>query len=289
MMDCDQVVQQNEHQQAHCREGGDEWDVDGMGKCSLHCYRCGGLGHIASKCATSAPYSQTKCGGKGAHGKDYKGGSNAYGKNGLKGDSNGASGKEGRKGKGDWHGFCSYCGKKGHGPKDCWTKQRDEANTPSKMQISNVDEQDVSGFDIGCVFLSKKLDKFKKLEVKNSFEALEENEKEICSVDDERKRGRITVDSGAAESVWPQDLLPEFETKPSHGSKNGITYVAANGSRMPNMGEKKVTFETTDGLNSSIMFQVTKVKKPLATVSKITEIGCALDQPRRTFTSSRRA
>ena len=204
-----------------------------------------------------------------------KGGNNAYGKNGLKGDPKGANGKEGRKRKGDWHGFCSYCGKKGHSPKDCWTKQRDEANNPSKMQISNVDEQDVSGFDIGCVFLSKQkpAQKVKTVEVKNSFEALEENEKEICSVDDERKRGRITVDSGAAESVWPQDLLPEVETKPSHGSKNGVTYVAANGSRMPNMGEKKVRFKTTDGLNSSIMFQVTKVKKPLAAVSKITEKG----------------
>ena len=42
---------------------------------------------------------------------------------------------------------------------------------------------------------------------------------------------------------------------------------------MPNLGEKKVHFKTKDGLNSSITFQVTKVKKPLAAVSKITEKG----------------
>ena len=42
---------------------------------------------------------------------------------------------------------------------------------------------------------------------------------------------------------------------------------------MPNPGEKKVHFKTKDGLNSSITFQVTKVKKPLAAVSKITEKG----------------
>ena len=42
---------------------------------------------------------------------------------------------------------------------------------------------------------------------------------------------------------------------------------------MPNLGEKKVHFKTKDGLNSSIVFQVTKVKKPLAAVSKITEKG----------------
>ena len=49
--------------------------------------------------------------------------------------------------------------------------------------------------------------------------------------------------------------------------------IAASGNRMPNLGEKKVHFKTKDGLNSSITFQVTKVKKPLAAVSKITEKG----------------
>ena len=42
---------------------------------------------------------------------------------------------------------------------------------------------------------------------------------------------------------------------------------------MPNLGEKKVRFRTKDGCNSSITFQVTKVKKPLAAVSRITEKG----------------
>ena len=37
--------------------------------------------------------------------------------------------------------------------------------------------------------------------------------------------------------------------------------------------EKKVRFKTKDGLNSSIAFQVTNVKKPLTAVSKITEKG----------------
>ena len=42
---------------------------------------------------------------------------------------------------------------------------------------------------------------------------------------------------------------------------------------MPNPAEKKVHFKTKDGLNSSITFQVTKMKKPFAAVSKITEKG----------------
>ena len=73
-------------------------------------------------------------------------------------------------------------------------------------------------------------------------------------------------------SVWPEDLLPEIQTRPSAGSQMGVTYIAANGKKMPNLGEK-FNFKTKDGLNSSITFQVTKVKKPLAAVSKITEKG----------------
>ena len=49
--------------------------------------------------------------------------------------------------------------------------------------------------------------------------------------------------------------------------------MAANGHPMPNLGEKKVRFKTKDGVNSGITFQVTRMKKPLAAVSKITEKG----------------
>ena len=50
-------------------------------------------------------------------------------------------------------------------------------------------------------------------------------------------------------------------------------HVAANGSKMSNRGEKRVQFQTKDGINSSFTFQVTDVKKPLAAVSKIAEKG----------------
>ena len=43
-------------------------------------------------------------------------------------------------------------------------------------------------------------------------------------------RGKITIDSGAAESVMPNGLLPK---------RHGVKYVAANGARMENLGEKK--------------------------------------------------
>ena len=59
-----------------------------------------------------------------------------------------AAGNKG-KGKGEWNGFCSHCGKKGHGPRDCWTKQKDEANN-GKTDVGEV-EEDIGRFEIGCV------------------------------------------------------------------------------------------------------------------------------------------
>ena len=238
-----------------------ECDIDVVGgKGGPFCYRCGGQGHIAAKCGTPPP---AKGSGKGkGGGKGERGGK-------------GPGGKGGKGKGGDWQGYCSYCGKRGHGPRDCWTKQRDEANgsnTAGKTDIGDV-EEDVGGFDIGCIHRKRNVYP-PGLRTFNRFEALDDDvDQDICPVDVQEKKGRITIDSGAAESVWPEGLLPEIQTTPPTGPHSGVTYIAANGSRMPNLGEKKVRFKTKDGCNSSITFQVTRVKKPLAAVSKITEKG----------------
>ena len=90
-------------------------------------------------------------------------------------------------------------------------------------------------------------------------------------------KGRITVDSGAAESVMPKDILKEVQLRESEGSKNGIHYKAADRGRMPNYGEKKVEFQMVgDGQPKgihSITFQVTDATKPLAAVSKMVKKG----------------
>ena len=256
-MDCDTI------HRASCQAVADDTgteacdlDVDAVnGKGGVFCYRCGGQGHIAAKCATPAPAK----GGKG------KGGGGKGGKPGGKGPNPKGSGK------GDWSGFCSYCGKRGHGPRDCWTKQKDESGNNGNMDVGEV-EEDIGGFEIGCVDRENAYPPG--LQISNRFHALsDKDEPNLCPVEKQNANGRITVDSGAAESVWPEDLMPEVQTRPSVGSQTGVTYIAANGNKMPNLGEKKVHFKTKDGLNSSITFQVTKVKKPLAAVSKITEKG----------------
>ena len=68
------------------------------------------------------------------------------------------------------------------------------------------------------------------------------------------KKGRITIDSGAAESVIHPTMFEEVPTRPSPGSRSGLCYIAANGSKMPNMGEKHVKFRTKEGMMSSVLF-----------------------------------
>ena len=89
--------------------------------------------------------------------------------------------------------------------------------------------------------------------------------------------GEITVDSGAAESVLPKDMLPNEVLVEGDAKRAGVQYVAANGAPMPNRGEKRVRFRSgvdgsKKGLNS-IRFQVTDVNKPLASVSRMLDQG----------------
>ena len=85
---------------------------------------------------------------------------------------------------------------------------------------------------------------------------------------------RIKIDSGAAESVLPVEMLPGEETVEGESKRKGVRYVAAKGGKMENHGEKRVRFRWngSEAVNS-ITFQVTGVNKPLASVSRILDKG----------------
>ena len=68
-------------------------------------------------------------------------------------------------------------------------------------------------------------------------------------------------------------MFEEVPTRPSPSSRSGPCYIAANGGKVPNMGEKHVKFRTKEGTMSSVLFQVTKARKPFASVSKIVQKG----------------
>ena len=72
----------------------------------------------------------------------------------------------------------------------------------------------------------------------------------------------------------PKGLLPNEPVRDGEAKRHGVKYVAANGARMDNLGEKKVKFKRmgSDEANG-ITFQITEVSKPLASVSRILDKG----------------
>jgi len=87
-----------------------------------------------------------------------------------------------------------------------------------------------------------------------------------------KRKGKVTVDSGAEASVWPASNVSWENVYETEDSAKGIGFVAANGSRMENYGGTQVRFEK-DGKLKAMDFQVTDCKKPLASVAKIIDRG----------------
>ena len=67
-----------------------------------------------------------------------------------------------------------------------------------------------------------------------------------------KRKGIIAIDSRAAESVIPPGTFEEVSIKESAGSRAGFCYIAANGGKTHNMGEKHTKFRTKEGMNSSL-------------------------------------
>ena len=86
------------------------------------------------------------------------------------------------------------------------------------------------------------------------------------------RKGKVTVDSGAEDSVWPAPHVCWNKVAASEDSAKGIGFVAANGEKMYNYGTTQVAFKK-DGKVKTMNFSVTDCKKPLASVSKIVDRG----------------
>ena len=87
-------------------------------------------------------------------------------------------------------------------------------------------------------------------------------------------RGKVTIDSGAAESVMPRGMLEGEPLVEGESKRLGVKYVAANEAKMDNCGQKRIRFKK-EGLSgvSDMLFQVTDVGKPLASVTRILDKG----------------
>ena len=175
--------------------------------------------------------------------------------------------------KGHGKGKCDHCGKTGHTSSNCWVLHPEQLPWTGANAVDEHDQQ-WSNIEIGHVCAQHAL-----LPVlppglaPNRFEALQEKESEkdveigvmsyelsLSSVDKEKSasvnqvttkysgryvsagKGKITVDSGAGESVMPKDLLLGEELVEGQQKENGVNYIAASGNRKDNYGEKKIRF-----------------------------------------------
>ena len=87
------------------------------------------------------------------------------------------------------------------------------------------------------------------------------------------RRLEVTVDSGAAESVIPQNEVPEYPLK---AHKHDIYYATATGEPILNLGEQQLPMFTPSGRPCAMTFQACEVSKPLASVRRMVQAGSAL-------------
>ena len=83
----------------------------------------------------------------------------------------------------------------------------------------------------------------------------------------------VVIDSGAAENVAPPTVGKGFAIVESAGSKRGQQYITADGSRIPNLGQKAIIAETAEGNLFTLGFQMANVTKPLASVGRMCDAG----------------
>ena len=86
------------------------------------------------------------------------------------------------------------------------------------------------------------------------------------------KKG-IVPESGAGDTVGPDDEFPDYPLEESHGSKRGLHYLAAGGEKIKNTGQKKIMILTMEKQLRWITVQIAKVKKTRVSVSKSNDHG----------------
>ena len=83
----------------------------------------------------------------------------------------------------------------------------------------------------------------------------------------------VTVDSGCARNVAPPGMCPDIPVTETEESKAGRVFYAANGTTIPNMGEKLIGMKTQEGDTAWMKFQVTPVTKALGSVKTLCKVG----------------
>ena len=87
------------------------------------------------------------------------------------------------------------------------------------------------------------------------------------------KKRIVAVDSGAAKSFMNETHAPSVPTRTLKGSITGAEHVNANGTTMPNLGEKILQVILNNGEACSLRMQITDVHRALLSVSRVSDSG----------------
>jgi len=125
----------------------------------------------------------------------------------------------------------------------------------------------------GCHLISEKGEDLKDNPLNLLEHKAKEIENEINAIEEGWEQMSILVDSGSTETVAPESALAGYELKSTDWSESGKGYSAANGTDIPNLGEKVVRAQTESGMWCTMRFQICSVTKPLGSVSRICQAG----------------
>ena len=246
------------------------------------CWNCGG-DHYQSACPTAPPASPwtTKGGGKKGFGKGFKGGGKGY-----KGKGGGLNQiHEAWPGYDDpwavWSGEVSYlsCLKAVAKIRQPETKTHNKYKDLENNDEEKEDEQVIKNETIEKVHQPyrkmPRVSKWKKaddirVEKVKPIRTIEPESINVISDDGQWEEIEMAVDSGATETVANEEMLSSIPTEPGVASKRGVEYEIADGTRMPNEGEKKFEAMTGEGQHKKLVVQVCGVNQGLLSVSKAT-------------------
>ena len=88
----------------------------------------------------------------------------------------------------------------------------------------------------------------------------------------------VQVDSGAIDTVAPKSVGAELPVIKTKAATMGLGYVAANGTRIENYGERVIKGFTDEGAGVEMAVQVTDVKRTLGSVYRMNQAGNRLVQ-----------
>jgi len=100
-----------------------------------------------------------------------------------------------------------------------------------------------------------------------------EPEKVAAVVTGEWEEIEMAVDSGASESVTHEDELMSVKMTEGDAKKRGVKYEVADGTLIPNLGEKNFVAVGENGSMRHMRLQVCDVNKSLLSVRRVTQAG----------------